>query len=113
MIKDHLIGQGNYCAGTSGCAPNSYDLRQEYGPASIDLTHRFLASSSYESPFGKGKRLFNQGGMTERQAGGATFEQLDLLAPVSTIVYRDATPTSTSAPLHAFASTTPRASVSA
>jgi trimeric autotransporter adhesin len=70
QMKDNIIGQGNFYAGTSGFAPNIYDLSKEYGLASIDITHRFLASGSYELPFGKGKWLLNQGGVVDRLVGG-------------------------------------------
>ncbi len=69
-MKDNIIGQGNYYAGTSGFAPNIYDLTAEYGLASIDLPHRILLSGSYELPFGKGKALLNTGGLVNRLVGG-------------------------------------------
>lgn len=47
------------------------------------------------------------------QAASATFEQLDLLAHVGTVVYSDARPTATLAQLHAFPPAAPRASASA
>lgn len=70
QMKDNVIGQGNFYAGTSGFATNIYNLGPEYGLASIDLTHRFLLSGSYELPFGKGKTLFNTGGLVDRLVGG-------------------------------------------
>ena len=69
-MKDNIIGQGNFYAGTSGFAPNIYDLSREYGLASIDLTHRWLVSGSYELPFGKGKRFFTGGGVAGAIASG-------------------------------------------
>jgi hypothetical protein len=69
-MKDNIIGQGNYYAGTSGFATNIYNLEPEYGLASIDLTHRFLVSGSYELPFGKGKSFLSGGGVMDRLVGG-------------------------------------------
>lgn len=69
-MKDNVIGQGNYYAGTSGFAPNIYNLGPEYGLASIDLTHRFLVSGSWELPFGKGKSFLSGGGLMDRLVGG-------------------------------------------
>lgn len=70
QMKDNVIGQGNFFAGTSGFAPNIYDLSREYSLASIDLKHRYLASGSYELPFGKGKWLLNSAGLMDRIVGG-------------------------------------------
>ncbi|MDX2032660.1 MAG: TonB-dependent receptor [Blastocatellia bacterium] len=70
QMKDNIIGQGNFYAGTSGFAPNIYDLSREYGLASIDLTHRVLISGSYELPFGKGKPFLNTGGIVGAVTGG-------------------------------------------
>ncbi|MEK7831587.1 MAG: TonB-dependent receptor, partial [Acidobacteriota bacterium] len=70
QMKDNIIGQGNYYAGTSGFAPNIYNLAPEYGLASIDLTQRFLVSGSWELPFGKGRSLLNTGGLVDRLIGG-------------------------------------------
>ncbi len=69
-MKDNIIGQGNFYAGTSGFATNIYNLTPEYGLASIDLTHRFLVSGSWELPFGKGKSLLDKGGLVDRLVGG-------------------------------------------
>ena len=70
QMKDNVIGQGNFYAGTSGFATNIYNLGPEYGLASIDLTHRYLVSGSWELPFGKGKSFLNAGGLVDRLAGG-------------------------------------------
>jgi trimeric autotransporter adhesin len=70
QMQDNVIGQGNFYAGTSGFAPNIYNLAPEYGLASIDLTHRFLLSGSYELPFGKGKAFLNSNGVVDRIVGG-------------------------------------------
>lgn len=72
-MKDNIIGQGNYYAGTSGFAPNIYNLEPEYGLASIDTKHRFIISGSYELPFGKGKSFLNGGGVMDRVVGGWQF----------------------------------------
>src|SRR5260370_26385270 len=36
---------------------DNLDLHRQYGPASFDRTHTFVASHIYELPFGKGRRL--------------------------------------------------------
>ncbi len=72
-MNDNVIGQGNFYAGTSGFAPNIYNLAPEYGLASIDLPHRFLLSGSYELPFGKGKALLNSNAFVDRLVGGWQF----------------------------------------
>ncbi len=79
QIKDNIIGQSNYYAGTSGFATNVYNLGPEYGLASIDLTHRYLASGSYELPFGKGKALLNNGGVVDRLVGGWQFNFIGIM----------------------------------
>ena len=38
---------------------DNLDLHRQYGPASFDRTHTFVASHIYELPFGKGKRFLN------------------------------------------------------
>jgi Carboxypeptidase regulatory-like domain len=40
--------------------PQNYsDLRAEWGPASMDIRHNFIASTSYELPFGTNKRFLS------------------------------------------------------
>src|SRR6266446_2871521 len=40
--------------------PQDYgNLRAEWGPASMDIRHNFIASYSYELPFGKGQRFLD------------------------------------------------------
>jgi hypothetical protein len=59
--------------GNDGCTSrqNYWDVRAEYGPAAYDFTHRFVASSIYELPFGKGKFLGgNAGGLVDKLIGG-------------------------------------------
>jgi hypothetical protein len=42
----------------------------ERARSSFDHTHRFVASGSYDLPFGKGKKFFNGSGLTDTLAGG-------------------------------------------
>jgi hypothetical protein len=42
-------------------AANGWCARCEYGPSDFDSRHRFIASSLYEIPVGKGRRFLNQG----------------------------------------------------
>jgi hypothetical protein len=45
----------------SGPYSNYYNRRPDYGPAESDIEHRFLVSSLYELPFGKGRRWLVHG----------------------------------------------------
>lgn len=48
---------------------NNYDLRHERGLSAFDFRHRFIASSLYELPIGKGKAL-NLNGLANTLLGG-------------------------------------------
>ncbi len=50
---------------------NRNDLRRDWGPSALNVTHQSSISASYELPFGQGKRwLNNAGGVGSRLAGG-------------------------------------------
>ena len=49
---------------------NSYDRRAEKAVSSLDTPQRLVASFLYELPMGRGKRLLNSGGVTDRIVGG-------------------------------------------
>lgn len=58
----------------------------EYSRADFDRTHTFNFNTIYELPFGKGKRFFAQGGLTNALFGGfqiSTIVQLSSGAPIS------------------------------
>ena len=42
----------------------------EYGPATFNIPHRFVASILYQLPFGKGQRFLNRGGVVNQIVGG-------------------------------------------
>lgn len=49
---------------------NPNDLRDGKGLASYDVPHRFVLSSVYELPFGKGRAMLQRGGWVNAVAGG-------------------------------------------
>lgn len=48
---------GNNNSGTATSVEDAFDLAGEYAISSLDVPHRFVASFSYELPFGKRKRF--------------------------------------------------------
>src|SRR5262245_18846365 len=62
---------GNNNSGTTTSVEDAFDLAGEYSISSLDIPHRFVASFSYELPFGKGKRFGqNWNGFLNGLAGG-------------------------------------------
>lgn len=55
---------------------NSYNLNAERGLSSFHVKHRMVNSVLYQLPFGKGKRLMNQGGIANVLLGGWEFGSL-------------------------------------
>jgi hypothetical protein len=55
--------------GSSG-ALNTYNLKVEKGLSQSDIPQRVVLAWTYELPFGKGKKLLNQGGAVNVLAGG-------------------------------------------
>lgn len=49
---------------------NNYDVQAERALSGFHAAHRFVGSTLYELPFGKGKRLLNQGGIADVLLGG-------------------------------------------
>jgi outer membrane receptor protein involved in Fe transport len=49
---------------------HDYDIFADYGNCVYDLNQRFVVSSVYELPVGKGKPYLNQGGLTNSILGG-------------------------------------------
>jgi hypothetical protein len=49
---------------------NSYDRRAEKAVSSLDTPQRLVSSFFYELPMGRGKRLLNSGGWTDRVVSG-------------------------------------------
>ncbi|MCC6860099.1 MAG: TonB-dependent receptor [Bryobacterales bacterium] len=47
-----------------------YNRRLEKGPASYDLTHRVVTITTYDLPFGSGRRFLNKGGVSNAVLGG-------------------------------------------
>lgn len=48
-----------FLPGNNTSIENVYDLAGEYAPSNADVPHRFVASFSYELPFGRGRRFGN------------------------------------------------------
>lgn len=49
---------------------NSYNLAAERGLSGFDVRHRFVGSTLYTLPFGKGRRFLDRGGITNVILGG-------------------------------------------
>jgi hypothetical protein len=49
---------------------NSYNLAAERGLSGFDVRHRFVGSSIYNLPFGRGRRFLDRGGITNVIFGG-------------------------------------------
>src|SRR5260370_526740 len=49
---------------------NSYNLKGEKSLSYQDIPHTFVVSYIYELPIGKGKKLLNKGGLTDKVLGG-------------------------------------------
>ena len=47
-----------------------YDLNNERGLSTFNVSHRSITSLLYEAPFGKGRRFFNTGGVANAVLGG-------------------------------------------
>ena len=61
-------------AGDPNFPQNSYNVRAERGRSNFDVPHRFVASYSYDLPFGRGKaHLANAGWATTLLSGWQTF----------------------------------------
>ncbi len=59
---EHLAtsGAGNGIdAGRSREPQDNFNIRDEYGPAEFDVTHRFVATYIWQIPVGKGQRFFS------------------------------------------------------
>jgi hypothetical protein len=48
-------------AGGSAAVQNFYNIKEDWGVSSYDITHNLSASIMYELPAGKGKRVLNKG----------------------------------------------------
>ena len=49
---------------------DNLNLQRQYGPSDFDRTHLLTVSHLYELPFGKGKKFFNQSGISSAILGG-------------------------------------------
>lgn len=68
---DASFGSSNFLnASAVTAAQNAYDIGAEYSLAYVDTPHRFVATTSYELPFGRGKPLLNLGGPLNYIVGG-------------------------------------------
>jgi hypothetical protein len=59
---------------------NRNDLRRDWGPSALNVTHQASISAHYEVPVGRGKRWFgNAGGVTNRIVGGWQLNEITTL----------------------------------
>lgn len=71
-----LIGRASYRFSkqmdnySSGVPQDPYDRREEWSLSTNDVTHSLQVNYTYEFPFGKGRKLFNNGGVLDRVMGG-------------------------------------------
>jgi hypothetical protein len=70
-LETNGSGDSSYAQnGNTSLSLYAYDRRRDNGPAPIDIPQRFVASYSYELPFGKGKAFLNANGVTNILFGG-------------------------------------------
>jgi hypothetical protein len=50
-------GEGGQAGGQSAYMQNLYDRKAEWGPTYFDVTHNFVGSFVYETPFGRNKKF--------------------------------------------------------
>ena len=55
---------------SSGSVQNPANLREEWSLSTGDVTHSIQVSYTFELPFGKGRKLLNDGNLVSRVAGG-------------------------------------------
>jgi len=73
---------------------NSYDRKAEKAVSELDTPQRLVASFFYELPVGRGKRLLNSGGWTNRVVGGWSVSGvLSYQSGIPTAVYAPCTGT--------------------
>ena len=63
-------GVSGFIGTNSFIGQNSYDRKAEKAVSQLDTPQSLVMSFFYELPFGHGKRYLNQGGATDRLAGG-------------------------------------------
>jgi hypothetical protein len=66
-LAAYTLSKSIYEAGTG---QNPYSFKDARGPASFDAPHRFVTSSVYEIPIGRGRRFMNRGGVLNAIVGG-------------------------------------------
>lgn len=73
---------------SSGAAQDPQNLRAEWALSTSDIRHLIQLSYTYELPFGKGKWLFNSGGLGERILGGWSLSAISSLAAGTPLLFR-------------------------
>lgn len=68
MAMDTMTVSG--FSGAPAVWQNAYDIRADYGPAAIDMTHTFTGYVIYQLPVGKGRQFLNRGGGLNAILGG-------------------------------------------
>ena len=81
---DATFGEVNFYANTrlslAQLTPqNPNDLEAEYGLSINDAPHRFILTSSYELPFGRGKPYLNSNRLVDLAVGGWQFNVLGII----------------------------------
>ncbi len=80
-INDNEGEEGGYVNSGANLGQNDNDISQDRGRSYLDTRHRFVFSSMYELPFGKGRRFASNGGALGAVAGGW---QVSLIASFQT-----------------------------
>jgi hypothetical protein len=81
-----LIGRASYRFSkqmdnySSGVPQDPYDRREEWSLSTYDVTHSLQVNYTYEFPFGKGRKLFNDGGVMDHIMGGWSLSGITTLS---------------------------------
>ncbi|PYV38398.1 MAG: hypothetical protein DMG06_25735, partial [Acidobacteria bacterium] len=87
-ISDNEGEEGGYVNGGANLGQNDNNIAQDRARSYLDTRHRFVFSSMYELPFGKGRRWASKGGALTAVAGGwevSTIASFQTGFPVSTL----------------------------
>jgi hypothetical protein len=90
---DNSFEGGSSLGQDNGAYSNFYNRAADWGPSSNDITHRFVFSSVYELPFGKGKKWLTSG-IAGKVVGGwtlATVTTLQSGAPFTVVTQTNST----------------------
>lgn len=69
--KDLAFGAvGNSLTGTTSSPQNAYDIDAEYGLSTVHTPHKFTTATTYELPFGKGRKFLTASNWLDTIVGG-------------------------------------------